>query len=177
MLVEPQPAARKSRLRIVATVVAVVAVRIGTVVWIEAPAIWPKPGPSVELLGINRTVNYSGSYSGYVFGTTTSGCPVCPLVIAAGTTVVVNASWIGASPVSSHLHYVFVNWTIQSPYPFLAISYHPGDRPSVYTWHDSLEIGGAGGWEGIPLSIDIPFDSSGLPATGTIFEWINASAF
>lgn len=175
---QPPPAARKrSRGPIIATI-AVVAAIVGAVVWVEAPVIWPKqPGPPVELLGINRTLTYNGSYTGYISGTIANGCPVCPLTIDAGTTAVVNASWLSTAPLTSNLHYVFVNWTIHSPYPFLAESWSPPDRPSVYAWHEMWEAGGAGGAEGLPLSIAIPFDSSGLPPTGYITEWINASAY
>ena len=176
---QPSPPAHKRRSGPIIATLVVVAIIVATILWVEAPVIWsPKPGPSVTLLGINRTLNYNGSTSGYVDGMVTDGCPVCPLVIQAGTTVTVNASWIGAgSPWIAGLHQVFVNWTIRSPYPFLALSYTPGDRPAVYSWTDRLQIGYPGGWEGIPLEISIPMDSSGLPSHGTIQIWYNASAF
>lgn len=149
---------------------------IGTIIWIEAPAIWPKPGPPVELLGINRTITYNGSYSNYLEGTTTSGCPVCPLQIGAGATVTVNVSWISSDPNAFHLNYTFVNVTFRSPYPFLALEWGAGPRPTSFSESLMWEAGGPGGWQGDPLPIDIPFDSGGLPSSGYIQEWINASA-
>jgi len=175
--VEPgAPTRRRRRGPLIATLI-VVAVVVATILWVEAPVLWPpKPGHSVTLLGIDRTLTYNGSRTGYVDGTITSGCPACPLVIQAGTTVAVNASWIGASPWTPGLHFVFVNWTIRSPFPFLALSGHPGDQSSVYSWTDGDEFGEPGGWTGIWLNLSIPLDSSGLPATGTIQVWYNASA-
>ena len=175
---QPSPAPHKHGLRLAIATSVVVVVIVIAVLWAEAPIIFPpKSGHSVTLLGINRTLTYQGSQSGYVTGSIVDGCPVCPLVIKADTTVIVNVSWFAADPLSSGLHFVFVNWTIRSPFPFLAPTYSPGNRPSVYAWHDSWEAGGAGGFEGVVLTISIPLDSNPLPQNGFIQEWMNASAF
>jgi hypothetical protein len=152
--------------------VAVAAILVGTAVWIEAPALWPKPGPSVDLLGINRTLTYYGSQTGYVSGSVTSGCPLCPLLVTAGTTVLVNTTWLEMDPWGSHVNYTFVNVTIRSPFPFLSI----GSNQSTYSSHSMDEAGGPGGGSAYPIYLDIPYDSSALPRSGTIYIWINATA-
>jgi len=176
--VDPGPAAHKRGAGPVILTIALVAAIVATVLWVEAPVIWPaKSGPPVELLGINRTVSYSGGNSGYVNGTTTAGCPACPVVLRAGTTVAVNVSWLSVNPDASGLHFTFVNLTIRSPYPFLGASGSGSDRPTVYSFQNSWEAGGPGGSWGIFLSFDIPRDPSELPPTGWVTVWVNASAY
>ncbi len=170
---QPPAAARSHHRGVIIAIVIVVAIIVVTVVWAEAPVIWPaKAGHPVELLGINRTLTYTGSYTGYVFGTIASGCVECPLVVDAGTSASVNASWLGANPDASHLNYIWVNWTIRSPYPFETVG-----SATEYTEHDSGEYGGPGGFQGVQLTFVIPLDTSGLPPTGTLYEWINATAY
>lgn len=169
------PTRRKRFLTVLVTVVVIVALT-GTAVWVAAPMIWPKPGPPVELLGINRTVDYSGSFSGYLRGTLTSSCAFCPVRIDAGTTVTVNASWVTSNPLANGLNYTYLNITVRSPYPFLALMWGAGARPVVYTDSYMWTAGGPGGGSGIPLSIDLPLNSASLPASGYVQEWINASA-
>lgn len=163
---------RRRRLAVFLIVLVASIVVVGTFTWV----VWLRPGPSVTLVGIDRTLTYEGNYSGYVSGTITSGCLVCPLVMAAGSTVLVNVTWVSTDPLGSHLNYTFLNITIRSPFPFLALGWTPPNRPSVYGDHYTFEAGGPGGATGDTLPIDIPFDSGGLPATGVIDVWINASA-
>jgi hypothetical protein len=171
--VEPSPGARKRRVWPVVAVVAILAVLLVASLTYWA---WPRPGPPVKLLGINRTLTYSGNASGYVFGTITSGCPECPVTITAGATEVVNITWLTTDPFASHLNYTFVNVTIVSPYPFREYIPAGSNGPTLFRDHYMWSAGGPGGGDGLWISIEIPFDSSGLPATGTIVEWINASA-
>ena len=172
----PRPLPRDRHLLTIGVVLTVAVVLAGTLVWVEASVIWAKPGPPVELLGINRTLAYSGGFSGFVSGSVTTGCPACPLLIPAGRTVVVNASWLTTDPFGSHVNYTFVNLTILSSYPFLGATSVGTNPPTEYSFSTMWEAGGPGGAWGQQLTLSIPVDSSRLPITGYIDEWINASA-
>jgi hypothetical protein len=169
--VQPPPAVRKRRLWpvVVATLIIVL---VASVTYLA----WPRSGPPVKLLGIDRTVTYNGSASDYVFGTITSGCSVCPVNIAAGANKVLNVTWLTTDPLASHLNYTFVNFTIVSPYPFIEYIPAGSSGPTMLTDHLMWTAGGPGGAIGFWISIEIPYESRGLPGTGTIMEWINATA-
>jgi hypothetical protein len=172
---EAQPPPRRWVRTMVVALISLLAVSL---VWAVAPIVFPAPhSPAVTLLGINRIVTYEGSTIGYLSGNLTSGCNVCPLTINAGSSIVV---WIGtwvANASSTPGRVVVMNWSVVSPYPFDAISYHPPSPPLVYSWNETDTVGpyGNGGFA-IALTIVIPDAYSNLPAMGNITFTMYATA-
>jgi hypothetical protein len=170
------PTARSppTRLQVVVVVVMTIAIPAGTVLWAYSPSLFPpQHSPPVVLLGINRTVTYEGSTSGYLTGQLTSGCPSCPLTIPAGSSASLNVSWTDTRFAGTSLSYIFVNITINSPYPWEGPS---GSGVFYHTDREFWEVGYPGGALGIPFTIVIPNTYSNLPAAGYVNVYVNASA-
>jgi hypothetical protein len=103
-----------------------------------------------------------------------SGCPVCPVVIDAGSSASLNVSWVSSDPAAAGLSETFVNISINSPYPFYEGA--PSASHLVYATSYMWTAGGPGGFVGDDLTFVIPYSYSNLPATGTIDVVMNASA-
>jgi hypothetical protein len=156
--------------------VAVAALAVFAIVWAQNPLLFVKQSPPVTLVDITRVVSYGENASGYISGNLTSGCNICPLTIQAGSSASVEIGFWLANTSETPGRTVTMNWTLYSPYPFQAPSYHPPTPPLVYTWNDTDTVGpyGSGGF-GITVVIEIPYAYTNLPPNGSISFNLNAS--
>lgn len=132
------------------------------------PHLFEKRSPAVTLTGIDRTLVFEGSAHANVTGPQASGCPSCPLRLAAGST---KSVWVGMwnASVSGGGQTVYLNWTVSAPFPFQALAYTPPTPPLVHSWSENDQIGpyGGGGF-GFSLTFVIPYSYSDLPASGNV---------
>ena len=158
--------------------VAVAALLALVVAWNADPHLFEKRSPPVVLLGITRDITYTGDALGNVTVVPSAGCPFCPLTIGAGTSVVVDLGWWWDNLTSGPGPTAFLNWTLVSPYPFEALAYTPPTPPLVYSWAENDHVGplGGGGF-GADITIVIPYQYSGLPASGEITFTMQATQF
>jgi hypothetical protein len=158
-------------LTIVTLSVGLAALLVFAVVWSANPYLFEKRSPSVVVTGITRTINYADEGPGNLSVRPMFGCPVCPLIIEAGSSAVVPI-WIGWSNMSAGFTAYF-NWSLHSPYPFGDVycanaAFLPIGSQLNYC-NESNQAGPYGGGEfAFAITISIPFQYTGLPPAANI---------
>jgi hypothetical protein len=160
---------------LVAVLIAVVLAVVGTV-WVTG-GFSSSPAPyTVSITDIYRNITYNGGESGYVGGTTTSGCDLCPLSIETGSTVSLKVLALNFSTTPPKS--VQLNVTFTSTYPFEEVGSLSSSPPLVtaQTYQTGVFTTGPGaGWT-VWLTLVIPSASSAPSRTGGVEVSIVASA-
>jgi len=162
---------RARTLTVLAVSAFVAAILVLAVVWSANPHLFEKRSASVVVTGIDRDISYAKEAPGNLSVRPVSGCPACPFVIQAGSSATVPI-WIGWSNMSAGFTAYF-NWSLHSPYPFADVDCaNDAALPSgaqLYYCNESNQAGPYGGGEfSFAITISIPYQYTGLPASGVI---------
>lgn len=167
-------ARRLGRVWILALTIGAAGIIVFATYWAANPMLFVERSPSVRLNGVNRV--FWGNATSYVSGNMSSGCAGCPVVIAAGSSFIVEiGQWI-ANATAAPGRVVTMNWSLVSPYPF-ELGWIDFGSASMYSSHECDTVGpyGNGGF-GIAVKLVIPSSYAGLPSSGNITFTMNATA-